>query len=195
MRQWCTLVNVACATLIVATTARPVLAQGPALGEGPQILLQGVATILDVPVEYLLARLRSGETLATVASERGVGREALVVGTAGWVAGASYVQQLMGAVTAQEVRERVDRTRGAVSENLDRPFPAVPPVLPRSLLQDAADLLYLQPLELTQQLQGGHRTIGEIAASEGLSREDVIGYLLERLEGRLTDGARPRALT
>jgi hypothetical protein len=195
MRNWSTVVSIVGAVLIVAAPAHPVLAQGQALGEGPQVLIQAVAAVLDLPVEYLLARLRSGDTLATIASERGVGREALVVGTAGWVAGASYVQQLLGGVTGQEVRARVERTRGGLSENLDRPFPTVSPVLPRTLLQDAADLLYLQPQELSQQLQAGQRTVGEIAASEGLSRDDVISYLVEQLEERLMDGARRGAFS
>src|SRR5712692_7367337 len=174
MRNWWRLVSIVCSALIVVAAAGPVLAQSAAPGERALVVLQGVATVLDVPVEYLLARLRSGDTLATVATERGVGREALVVGTAAWVGGASYLPQAMGAVTPQETRQRMERTRAALSENLDRPFPTVPPVLPRALLEDAAELLYLRPPELAQQLREGHRTVRDVAAGEGLNRGDVV---------------------
>ncbi len=194
MWNWPRLASIVCAVLVAAATVHPALAQGSPAGEGPQLVLQGVAAVLDVPVEYLLARLRAGDTLATIADQRGIGREALVVGTAAWVAGLSYLPQLMGAVTTADVRDRVERTRAALTENLDRPFPSVPPVLPRALLEDSAELLYLQPLELRQQLANGQHTVSAVAASEGLSRDDVVDYLLERLQARLADGAQRGAL-
>jgi len=71
----------------------------------------------------------------------------------------------------------------------------VPPVLPQELLQDAADLLYLQTPELAGQLSDGGKTIAEVATSEGLTRDDVVSYLEERLEARLQDGVQRGAGT
>src|SRR5262249_7966553 len=136
------LLAIAGTAVLLNTLTRPTLAQGPAPGQDALAVLRGVAAVLEVPTDYLLARLRSGDTLARIATERGVSRDALVAGPAGWVAGLGEFQQILGRATAAEVRSRVERTRAGLWENLDRPLREVPPVLPQELLQDAAELLY-----------------------------------------------------
>jgi hypothetical protein len=189
------LLAIACTAVLLNLLTRPALAQGTAPGQDALAVLRGVAAVLEVPTDYLLARLRSGDTLAMIATERGVSRDALVAGTAGWVAGIGEFQQLLGRATAAEVRNRVERTRAGLWENLERPLREVPPVLPQELLQDAAELLYLQPPELVAQAGDGGKTLVQVAESEGLSRDDVVSYLMERLEARLRDGVQHGAGT
>jgi hypothetical protein len=189
------LLQIACAAVLLHVLAPPTLAQGTAPGQDGLAVLRGVAVVLEVPTDYLLARLRSGDTLATVASERGVSRDALVAGTAGWVAGLGEFQQILGRATPAEVRNRVERTRAGLWENLDRPLREVPPVLPQELLRDAAELLYLQPPELAAQLGDGGKALVQVAASQGLTRDDIVRYLVEHLEARLRDGVQHGAGT
>jgi len=189
------LLAISCTAVLLGVLARPTMAQGTPPGQEALAVLRGVAAVLEVPTDYLLARLRSGDTLATLASERGVSRDALVAGTAGWVAGVGEFQQVLGRATAAEVRDRVRNTRAGLWENLDRPLREVPPILPQELLQDAAELLYLPPQELAAQLGDGGKTVAQVATSEGLTRDDVVSYLVERFEARLRGGVQSGAGT
>jgi hypothetical protein len=181
---------IACAAALLNLLTRPTMAQDTAPGQDALAVLRGAAVVLNVPTAYPLARLRSGDTLAALATERGVSRDALVAGTAGWAAGVGEVPQLLGRATAAEVWNRVERIRAGLWGNLDRPLRAVPPVLPQELLQGAAELLYLQPQELAAQVRDGGETLVQVAASQGLTRDDVVSYPMERLEARLRDGLR-----
>jgi hypothetical protein len=149
---------------------------GPWLG-GPDVVkadfLAPAASALGLSQDALRAQLQSGKTLAQVAEDRGVARDAVVAAIAKELQGAN--SGLTEAEAQRMAGDIVDNAPGSPELRLGFPGAKV------DILSVAAKTLGVTESVLRDQLEGG-KTLAQVAEDRGVARGAVVAAIAKELQ-------------
>jgi len=154
---------------------------GPWLG-GPDVvkedILSSAATALGLSESALQDQLESGKTLAQVAQDRGVSRDAVVAAIAKELQSAN--PDLSEAEAQRMAGDIVDRTPGRPHLELGFPGAKV------DVLATAASALGISESALDGQLANG-KTLVQVAQDRGVSRASLVAAIAKELQRANSD--------
>jgi len=160
------------------------------LGIGPERIYAEAAALLGMSRDDLMKELTAGKSLTDAATAKGKTREQLIAGLLARTSAILDKEVKNGSLTreaADQMKEQVNRrlpwlvdVKGVAFSGRGKGRHSMPPGLLAARMPELAADLGMTKEELTQALASG-KSLAEIAAAKGISREQLIAKLKDEL--------------